>query len=135
MKHSWSTGIVFWRFCTGLALLAGLAFSGQAPACASGFQTPAAGSLPSEDGDWESGFHVPGITGQVFALLVGQNGNLYVGGEIVTAGGMTVGNVAMFDGATWTDLSGGVSAPVGTPGVYALALDANGDVYAGGTFT
>ncbi len=85
------------------------------------------------DDCWVSGFHVPGLVGDVYALA--RDGEkVYVGGELISAGGLPVSNVAMWDGSRWHDMGGGVSHVSSTAWVYALAVDADGDVYAGGWF-
>lgn len=65
----------------------------------------------------------------VSALALDSSGNLYVGGNFTTAGGVTVSNVAKWDGANWSALGTGVAAP-GV--VFALACDKVGNLYAGG---
>jgi hypothetical protein len=86
------------------------------------------------DDCWVSGFHVPGLTGHIYALA--RDGEkVYVGGELINAGGLPVSNVAMWDGTRWHDMGGGVSKDAGTAWVYALAVDAGGNVYVGGWFT
>lgn len=86
------------------------------------------------DDCWVSGFHVPGLVGDVYALA--RDGEkVYVGGELISAGGLPVSNVAMWDGSRWHAMGGGVSRDTGTAWVYALAVDAGGNVYVGGWFT
>ncbi len=86
------------------------------------------------DDCWVSGFHLPGLAGSVYALA--RDGEkVYVGGSLIGAGGLPVNNVAMWDGNRWHDMGGGVSRNVGMPQVYALAVDAYGNVYVGGWFT
>lgn len=75
-----------------------------------------------------SGF--PGVGGTVYAQLYSSDGKLYVAGDFKTAGGITVSNIACWDGSTWTSLANGLNGPV-----YALAMDDNGNLYAGGSFT
>ncbi len=80
-----------------------------------------------------------GADNSVFALAVYDDGSgeaLYAGGWLATAGGVTVNNIAKWDGTVWSALSG----PSGTGtdgGVWALAVyhDGSGSaLYAGGTF-
>jgi len=75
-----------------------------------------------------------GMNNTVCALALGTNGALYAGGSFTTAGGVAATNIAMWNGTTWTNLGSGLLAP--SPGTnYALALDTNGSLYAGGDFT
>lgn len=78
----------------------------------------------------------PTIVGDryVFALA-SYNGNLYAGGEYLTAGGLTCNGMAKWDGNTWSDLQGGVTLGTNnTYGVYALIVYGN-DLIAGGLFS
>ncbi len=70
------------------------------------------------------------MPGNVYALAVDEQGNLYAGGYFTTAGGVVANNIARWDGATWYPLGEGMNNSV-----YALALDGQGDLYAGGGFT
>ncbi len=79
-----------------------------------------------------------GIAG-VVSLAVYDDGSgaaLYAGGGFITAGGVTVNNIAKWDGTAWSALSG----PSGTgtdSGVYSLAVYDDGSgaaLYAGGFF-
>ena len=71
-----------------------------------------------------------GPSGDVYSVVTDANGNTYVAGDFLTAGGENVNYIAKWDGSTWTDLAGGMNAPV-----YCLAFDSNGNLYAGGDFT
>ena len=80
-----------------------------------------------------------GASGSVLALATWDDGNgeaLYVGGIFSTAGGIQVNNIAKWDGASWSALSG--ASETGTVGpVWALATwdDGSGEsLYAGGDF-
>ncbi|MEJ5309944.1 MAG: IPT/TIG domain-containing protein [Anaerolineae bacterium] len=86
------------------------------------------------DDCWVSGFHVPGLVGDVYALAR-DGAKVYVGGNLISAGGLPVSNVAIWDGSRWNDMGGGVSRDTGTAWVYALAVDTDGNVYVGGWFT
>ncbi len=74
----------------------------------------------------------PGITGgsapAVHALAV-FNGKLYVGGTFTSAGGVTVANIATWDGTSWAAVGSGLPGTVSALGVW------NGALYAGGSFT
>src|SRR5206468_11522110 len=43
------------------------------------------------------------------SAIVEFNGQIYVGGSFTSAGGMTVKNVAMWDGVNWNALGGGLN--------------------------
>ncbi len=68
--------------------------------------------------------------------LAAAGGVVYAGGSFTNAYGTfynaTVNHIASWDGFDWNNLGSGV---VGNGTVNDLAIDANGNVYAGGTFT
>ena len=66
----------------------------------------------------------------ISAVVCDTNGNVYIAGDFETAGGLFVNRIAKWDGASWSDLDGGVDG-----GVDSLALDSNGNLYAGGWFS
>jgi hypothetical protein len=66
----------------------------------------------------------------VNALVCDHAGNLYVGGNFISAGGVGATNVAKWDGTNWSALGSGTS-----DSVLALALDGSGNLYVGGAFT
>jgi hypothetical protein len=78
---------------------------------------------------WDARFGYPGIEGEVKAMAVAPNGDLYVGGDISKAGGAEVSHIARWDGRTWHALQGGVNGPV-----TAIAIDGD-TVYVAGDFT
>jgi len=60
---------------------------------------------------------------------------LYIGGEFLTAGGITVNYVARWDGSNWSALGSGVTGGDDAyPAVHALTVSGS-DLYAGGIFT
>lgn len=65
--------------------------------------------------------------GQVLALAVAPNGDLYIGGDFTSVSGVPANYVARWNGTAWTALGTGTSNRV-----TALALSPAGDVYAGG---
>ena len=71
-----------------------------------------------------------GTNGNVYATAV-YNGELYVGGTFTQAGGISVSNIAKWNGTSWSAMPGiyGSLATVRALIVY------NGELYAGGTFT
>jgi hypothetical protein len=66
----------------------------------------------------------------VFALVFGPDGSLYAGGYFSNSGGVSVSNIARWDGSQWHPLGSGVNSRV-----YALAFGPDGSLYAGGWFT
>jgi hypothetical protein len=78
-----------------------------------------------------------GMNGYVSALAVAGNGDVYVGGEFTQAGGVAASRVAKWNGTAWSSLGAGLTDATNSNFVYveALAVAANGDVYAGGNFT
>ncbi len=71
---------------------------------------------------------------RVQALALDGIGNLYAGGAFTTAGGVSAHGIAMWDGSGWSALGSGMDGS-DYPWVFALALDGNGKLYAGGGFT
>jgi hypothetical protein len=71
-----------------------------------------------------------GTDGTVYTIVSDGAGNLYVGGQFTTAGGVAVNNVAKWDGTAFTALDNGLNNAV-----VDIAIDAAGQVYAVGKFT
>lgn len=73
-----------------------------------------------------------GLSGQGNAMTWGLDGKLYVTGNFSTAAGVTVNNVAVWDGAAWAAMGG-------TPGVNdignSICTLPNGNIVVGGQFT
>ncbi len=75
-----------------------------------------------------------GFSGIVHAMVMGNDGSLYIGGEfgeVVQASGNVIeaANVARWSGSSWEALGTGVDGPV-----YSLAVAPNGTLYMGGEF-
>ena len=83
---------------------------------------------------WASGFYLPGLDSTVRALVLDSNGHLYAGGSFTKAGGVNARMIAKWDGESWSALGSGMGG-VDSTGVYALAVDQAGNLYAGGDFT
>jgi hypothetical protein len=79
-----------------------------------------------------TGIAGPGTQVTVSALAV-SGGNVFVGGNFTSAGGVLVSNIAVWDGTNWSTLGSGIPG-LGTAPVSALAVNGD-DVFAGGTFT
>lgn len=71
-----------------------------------------------------------GLNGQCYALAAMPNGDLVVGGNFTSAGGVAANRVARWNGSTWSPLGSGMN-----DFVHALQLMPNGDIVAGGQFT
>ena len=96
-------------------------------------QPPVLASSTSGEG-WASGFHLRGINGEVRALALDHDDNLFAGGGFTWAGGVPVSMIAQWDGASWSSLGGGLGGAENF-GVAALAVDQAGNLFAGGDFT
>ena len=68
-----------------------------------------------------------GLNGDVYALVIGENGDIYTGGIFDSAGGIETNHIARWDGMRWSSLGNGLNGDV-----YTLVVDENGDIYAGG---
>jgi trimeric autotransporter adhesin len=107
----------------------------------------AAGAAPIAaqcDPAWLPGQSLPGVNGQIGALLAWDpDGSgpltmrLAVAGSFSIAGDALVGNVASYDPPTrtWSRLGSGAGATTFTPQIVALAQAANGDLIAAGSFS
>jgi trimeric autotransporter adhesin len=65
---------------------------------------------------------------QINALVFDASGNLYAGGIIASAGGVSVNNIVKWDGSAWSALGAGITG--GT--VNTMAIDSQGNLYVGG---
>ena len=70
-----------------------------------------------------------GLNGCVTALTIDGSGNLYVGGNFTTAGGVAAHNIAKWDGSSWSTFGNGLNNQV-----TAFAFDGSGNLYVGGWF-
>jgi hypothetical protein len=81
-----------------------------------------------------------GVTGTAYALALDSSKNLYVGGSLTAAGDTTpVNNIALYNSTanTWstlTDTGGNVGVGDAMSTIKALALNAGGKLYVGGSF-
>jgi trimeric autotransporter adhesin len=82
----------------------------------------------------ELGVGVNGVNANVMALQE-YNGELYVGGDFETAGGITCNGIAKWNGTAWSAVGTGLTNTIsGVPIVNALVV-LNGELYVGGNFT
>lgn len=70
----------------------------------------------------------------VLAVKALANGDLIAGGVFTHAGGVQASGIARWNGSAWSPLGAGIGITL-TDGVLALAVQPNGDLVAGGTFT
>ena len=88
------------------------------------------------DANWISIGGLPGVSpvnAIVYAAIVDNAGNLYIGGGFTAVGNAVANYVAKWDGSTWSALGSGISGPNGS---FVCALAASGTtLYAGGSFT
>jgi len=72
-----------------------------------------------------------------FALLIDENGVVYVGGTFTHAGGIPANSIAKWDPttSTWDSLGSGLKYGASLGECDALYLDGNGRLYVGGSFT
>ena len=90
----------------------------------------ARGVIGRINGAW-SALGPPSAGGTVYALVVGPDGALYVGGDFTNWNGIANADyVAAWDGSAWSALGTGTNGAV-----RALAFDAAGNLYVGGDFT
>jgi trimeric autotransporter adhesin len=71
----------------------------------------------------------PFFTRNVSALAVSPLGTLYAGGDFTTAGGVTVNNIAQWNGTSWSPVGSGVDDQVNV-----LLMGYGGTLYVGGQF-
>lgn len=114
-------------------LLCSVLLSALAPAVDAAPGSPLA---PQADGKWAEDFVLNGANSYVQAIAV-HGSQTYVGGRFDMAGDTPAAQVAAWDGAAWAPLGSGMINAGGSYtdiGVYALATDSAGNLYAGGTF-
>jgi hypothetical protein len=92
------------------------------------------GFVRAGDEQWDPGFYVSGVNGEVHAIAMDGN-NVYVGGRCTMAGDKEVNNIARWDGSQWHAMGDGLFLDSGGWGQYVEAIVViAGTVYAGGSF-
>jgi trimeric autotransporter adhesin len=107
-------------------------FCGQAIAAPLSFGTSSTAPLFTTK-DWQTVGELQGVIGSVYAMARDSKGNLYVGGEFTRIGGSATSaynGIIMWNGSRWVALGEGLRNGI----VYAIAIDSNDNVYAGGSF-
>lgn len=97
--------------------------------------SPATNVVKWNGNAWSAlGSGITGVNnGAVEALTTDGSGSLYAGGNFTNAGGISVNNIAKWNGSAWSALGSGMGG--GNPhDVYGLITDGAGNVYAGGSF-
>jgi hypothetical protein len=75
-----------------------------------------------------------GIAGSVSALGVAGNGELYVSGQFLQAGGVAANRIARWSGNAWSTLGTGTTNGITGSFILAMAVTTTGEVYIGGEF-
>lgn len=88
-----------------------------------------AGIAASDDDQWNYEIGPFNADGPVYEAVVAPNGDLYIGGDFTTVGGVAANRIARWNGTAWSALGTGI--PAGR--VYAIAFRGN-EVIVGGNF-
>lgn len=87
-------------------------------------------ALPSiSDADWLVMNTLPSINGEVNAIAVADNGDVYLGGSFTVLGDLSVAGIARWDGQDWWSLGTGVAGTV-----HSIKIHDN-QIYVGGSFS
>ncbi len=130
-------------FANNQTSVAALAIDSNGTVFAGGCFDSAGGAPASLVAKWDgstwsglgSGITLSSPWDYVGALACDRTGNLFVGGRFSLAGNTAVSNIAKWDGSAWEPLGQGIqTGNSGTPGISALAFDAQGNLYAAGQF-
>ena len=106
-----------------------------------------AGGVPANNIAWWNGRRwsamgkgstngIIGNVGTVYSIVVSASGQVYAGGIFTNVGGISISDIARWDGTNWFPLGSGVNTPYFQYGsVKSLAVAPNGDLYAAGEFS
>jgi hypothetical protein len=81
------------------------------------------------DDDWSGFTGLLGVKGDISAMTVDANGDLYIGGEFLIAGDTLARSVVRWDGSDWNLLGAGIS------GFVTSLVSSGTTIYAGGYFS
>jgi hypothetical protein len=81
-----------------------------------------------------SGISGGGAGPTVSAMAIGANGNIYIGGSFITAGGVTCNGIAVWNGVSFSPLGSGLGGIAGTDQIRTMIFK-NGLLYTAGYFT
>jgi hypothetical protein len=90
----------------------------------------------ADDKHWDNRFGAANSpNGAVYAIFV-KDTNVYIGGSFTMVGSINANSIARWDGHQWNALGDGVGGGSGplSPIVYAITVDNNNHVFAGGDF-
>jgi trimeric autotransporter adhesin len=97
------------------------------------FNLSAAAQSAPGDEHWDYRFGLPGVNGAI-TTIVSRGNEIYAGGVFTSIGNVAATDIAKWDGANWTALSGNMSTDSQTL-ITRIALGTNGDLYASGLFS
>ena len=77
---------------------------------------------------------LPGANGFIYASVVDDEGNLYIGGRFTAVGTVKANNVSKWNGKSWSALGSGISSGSYTPAVVNALAVSGTNLYVGGCF-
>ena len=70
----------------------------------------------------------------IVTSIAAEGSDVYVGGDFNTAGGVSVSNIAWWNGASWSNMGGGLANGEGDVSVLGIEVNSQGLVFVGGSF-